>query len=297
MLPVWYWKYKKYIDNAIIYYLEEYFKNDLLNPWLERFKEIIFYWTKWGKRIRAILALEFFLILSNKKFSEIKYSDDIIKFIVAIELVHSYSLIHDDLPCMDNDEYRRWELTVWKKYSEYEAVLVWDLLNTFAFEILSEISDAKFWIKLIKLLSKNIWFYWMIWWQVDDMYFEKNTKQLNIDNLLKLHNKKTWALIKASVIWWMILSWINDKLSNFEKFWKKIWLSFQIMDDILDVEWNLEETWKSVWWEEKWFVYFLWLKKSKEYLNDLINESLDIIKYLNSKKLNFLVNYIWKRSK
>lgn len=297
MLPNWFNKYREFINNSINFYLEQYFEKNITNPWLTRFKEIIFYSMKWWKRIRAILALEFYLIFSWKKINDLNDNEDIIKFCIALELIHAFSLIHDDLPCMDNDEYRRWELTVWKKYSEYEAVLVWDLLNSLSFEILSELKDFEISIKLIKLLSRSIWFYWMLWWQVDDMYFEKNSEELNIDNLLLLHNKKTWALIKASITWWILLSWLKEKVIIFENFWKKIWLSFQIMDDILDIEWNLSQTGKSVWWEEKWFVYFLWIKQSKQYLSKLINESLELIKSLNSKKLNFLVNYIWKRSK
>jgi geranylgeranyl pyrophosphate synthase len=74
--------------------------------------------------LRAILALEFYLQLSGKDFSDIKQDDDIMRLCVAIEAIHAYSLIHDDLPCMDNDELRRGEATVWKKYGEYKAVLV-----------------------------------------------------------------------------------------------------------------------------------------------------------------------------
>ncbi len=93
------------------------------------------------KKIRAIFALEFYLVLSWKKISEIWNNDDIIKFCLALEFVHAYSLVHDDLPCIDNDDIRRSEPTVWKKFSENDAVLVWDLLNTLSFELLSDISS------------------------------------------------------------------------------------------------------------------------------------------------------------
>lgn len=296
MLPNWYLEYKGLIETSINQYLEKYFENNITNPWLKRFKDIIFYSVKWWKKVRSILALEFFEFFM-KKIDDIDEEDDIIKFCVAIEIIHAYSLIHDDLPSMDNDFYRRWELTVWKKYSEYEAILIWDLLNTLAFEILSEINDSSISIKLIKLLSNSTWFYWMIWWQVDDMYFEKNPWILTLEHLIKLHNKKTWALIKTSIIWWILISNNFENIEKYKDFWEKIGLAFQIKDDLLDIEGSFEETWKSVWWEEKWFIFFMWIKKSKQYLKSLINDCLNIINDLNSEKLEFLVNYIWNRKK
>ena len=298
MLPKWYWKYRDFIEKSINRELDKYFKNKKIDTtWLKRFQEIAYYSTSWWKKLRAILSLEFFLILSWKKLKEIKKSDDIIKFCVAIELMHAYSLVHDDLPCMDNDELRRWQLTVWKKYSEYEAVLAWDLLWTMCYELLSEIKDKKIWLELVKIISKSTWFFWMVWWQVEDMYFEKNSENLTLENLISLEKKKTWAFIKASIIWWILLSWRTKKLNKLKDFWEKIWLAFQIKDDLLDVEWNQEETGKSVWWEKKWFVYFEWIEKTRKKLNILLQESLEIIKDLKSEKLNFLVNYIWERKK
>jgi geranylgeranyl diphosphate synthase type II len=137
----------------------------------------------------------------------------------------------------------------------------------------------------------------MVWWQIDDMYFEQNNKKLDLDSLIKLHNKKTWALIKTSIIWWILISWYKWNIEEYEKIGKEIWLAFQIKDDLLDVEWTFEETGKSVWWEQKWFVYFMWIEKTREYLDNIIRENFDIIKKLNSEKLEFLIQYIWKRKK
>ena len=96
--------------------------------------------------MRAIFALEFYLHFSQKNLSSLSKHDDILKYCCALEFLHAYSLIHDDLPCMDNDEYRRGELTVWKKYGEANAVLIGDTLNSLAFEILSRF-DISFDIK------------------------------------------------------------------------------------------------------------------------------------------------------
>ncbi len=150
---------------------------------------------------------------------------------------------------------------------------------------------------LIKLLSSSIWFYGMLWWQVEDLYFEKHEKELNLDILKKLHAKKTWALIKASILWGVLLSEKLDDFDKFAKFSDNIWLAFQIKDDILDVEWDPNDTWKNKRWEEKWYVHFLWMEKSKKMLWELIEDSLIQISNLKDEKLNFITNYIWNRNK
>ena len=304
MLPTWYKKYKTFIEDNIEIYLDKYLKKNKNNSEaLQKFEEVIRYSIKWGKKIRAILALEFYLIFSNKKIEEIKKSDNIILFCIALELLHAYSLVHDDLPAMDNDILRRWEKTTWKKFWETNAILVWDLLNSLSFEVLTDIWD----ISLIKYFWKAVWINWMLWGQVLDLYYENNPKNLNLENLIETHNKKTWELIKISILWWIILANLDlDKDNKINKidilkyweFWEKLGLAFQIKDDILDVEWTKEETGKSVWdSEEKWFVYFLWSKETHKYLDKLILDSKNIIWELNSKKLNFLVEYIWNRKK
>lgn len=293
MLPNWYNQYQLLIEQSINNYLINHFKNEN-NEWLDLIKQATLYSVKWWKRIRSIFALEFFLIISWTSFEEINEESDIMKFCIALELLHAFSLVHDDLPAMDNDELRRWEPTVWKKYSEADAVLIWDLLNSLSFEILSEVGNND----LIKLFWEAVWIKWMLWWQVLDLYYEKNPEKLTLENLIEVHNKKTWALIEISIIWWIILTNKKIDLEIFKDFWKKIGLAFQVKDDLLDVEWTIEETWKSVGdSEEKWFVYFMWVNKTKDYLNNLILDCSKIISNLNSKKLEFIVKYIASRSK
>lgn len=297
MMPTWYNEYKKIIDESINKYLDLYFNRWEIYEWLSEFKEAVYYSVKSGKRIRSILALEFYLIFSKKKLAAIKFWDDIILYCIAIELLHSYSLVHDDLPSMDNDEYRRWELTVWKKYNEATATLVWDLLNSMSFEILSDLweeTDIKI---LLSYFGRAVWMFWMLGWQVLDLYYEKNIDKLDINKLIDIHNKKTGALIEASIVWWIILTNKFDDIEEYMDFWKKIWLAFQIKDDILDVEWTKDETWKSVGNEKKWFVHFIWIDESKKKLDLLLEQCKQDTLKLNSEKITFLINYIWSRNK
>ncbi len=305
MLPLWYNQYKDFINSNIENYLKEYFWDKIQNEGLEKFKSAILYSLKWWKKIRAILALEFYLTLNNKSLKTIikeqKESDSLLnisKYCIALEFVHAYSLVHDDLPCMDNDILRRGQTTTWKKYWEYQGVLAWDMLNSLAFEIISEITDPTLSVQLSNLLSKSVWFHGMLGGQIDDMFFENHPEKLSMWDLIKLHNKKTGSLIKASVQGGILVSWKIAQIHKLSAFWEKLWLAFQIKDDLLDVEWDIKEVGKSVWrGEEKWFVHFLGLKQTKQELKKLINECLISAKLLKSEHLRFLVWYIGNRVK
>ncbi|PID87381.1 farnesyl-diphosphate synthase [Candidatus Gracilibacteria bacterium] len=300
MLPSWYLKRKSYIEKEMNRYLDAYFSryNNKNNSYLNDFSKAVFYGIDGGKKLRSILALEFYLTLTGKRFKDIeksKNTPDIIKFCLAIEFVHAYSLIHDDLPCMDNDTLRRGKPTVWKKFGEYQAVLVGDMLNSLSFEIISEIKDPVIGLKLSNLLGKSVGFHGMIGGQVDDMFFEQNPEKVSVSELIKLHNKKTGALIKASVQGGILLS---DKLKNLHKlsaFGEKLGLAFQIKDDLLDVEGDNISTGKSVGGENKGFVYFYGIKQTRDYLDNLIDDCFTITRILKSRHLHFLVGYVKDR--
>jgi len=272
--PNWYKEYKRLIEESITKYLDSYLALPMSWP-LEEYKEIVKYAFRGWKKLRAVLALEFYLQLSGRDISSIRYDDDIIRLCIAIEAIHAYSLVHDDLPCMDNDDLRRWELTVWKKYWEHNAVLVWDLLNTLCFEYIADIKNPELSQKISKIISRSVWFYGMVGWQVEDLFYEDNIWELDIEILNWLHGKKTGKLIEASILSWVTLSWETSNMLVYWDFWKKLGLAFQVKDDLLDIEGTPEETWKSVWWEQKGFVYLLvW-----------------------SEKIDFIVDYVWNRKK
>ncbi len=305
MLPVWYDEYKTFIDKSVDIYIKS-FLNKELNINLDNFKEAVIYSTIGWKRLRSILALEFYLIFTWKKLSDIKIDDNIVKLFVAIEFLHSYSLVHDDLPCMDNDELRRWQLTTWKKFWETDATLVWDLLNSLASELIGEI-----WlVEIHNHFSKAIWISWMLWGQVLDIYYENNPLSVNLDRLIETHNKKTGALIDTSIVSAIFLAKsesiefienhdnLNEFIINYSDFGYDLWLAFQIKDDLLDVEGSYIETGKSVWsWEKKWFIHLLWLEESKHYLNKVLDRCFSYSEKLNSEKIDYLIKYIATRKK
>lgn len=297
MLPEWYNRYKDFIELSIENKIQKYFSQKWDSKVHTEFIDILRYALAWWKKIRAILALETYLSFSRKKLENISQEDDICNFLVALECIHAYSLIHDDLPAMDNDELRRWIPTVWKKFWEYNGILAWDLLNTFTFELLSDIKNPILSQKLVKLIATSVWHYGMIGWQVEDLYFESHSYELALDILKNIHNKKTWALIKASILWWAILSEKEVNIDILTSFWLWVWLAFQIQDDLLDVLGTVEETGKSIWWEKKGFVHFLWVEKTKKYLNILIKDLQEKAQIFSSEKIDFLVEYVGKRKK
>lgn len=182
-----------------------------------------------GKRLRPILTLATTEMLN----SQIELA---LIPACALEMIHTYSLIHDDLPCMDNDDYRRGKLTVHRKYSEGHAVLTGDYLLTYAFEVLASHtslpSEKK--IKLITTLAKKSGAEGMIGGQVMDIAYEG--KKIPIETLRLLHRHKTGALITAAIEFGGIIANATDlEMMHLRSFGENIGLAFQIVDDILDV--------------------------------------------------------------
>ncbi|MCP4523115.1 MAG: polyprenyl synthetase family protein [Candidatus Gracilibacteria bacterium] len=287
----------------VIYYLDKHLPEKTTNPGLEKFKEAIYYSTKGGKKIRALLSLEFYLSLSGKKIEEIDKDSDIIKLLVAIEFLHTFSLVHDDLPSLDNDEYRRGVRTCWKEYGEDTAILVGDFLNNLAFEVVSEMDSADHVVDVIKLLSSHMGFDGMIGGQASDMYFEGDINRIGYNDLIALHNQKTGKFITAAVLGGVILSDKSYKVDEFIDFGKKLGLAFQIKDDLLDVEGTFEETGKSVGvrdggkQEQKGFVYFMGVEKSRMELESLMIDCKNLATRLKSENLLYLVDFIGNRNR
>ena len=185
--------------------------------------------TAGGKRIRPILILETYKLFKDD-------FEKITPYAVAMEMVHTFSLIHDDLPGIDNDDYRRGKLTNHKKYNEATAILAGDnLLNNAYMIILNDIINSKDDYQERKIMALNELSYGidrMIAGEYVDTEFEG--KEISKDYLEYMHKNKTGALIKASVKIGAILAGANqDDIENLSKYAEKIGLAFQIKDDIL----------------------------------------------------------------
>lgn len=181
-----------------------------------------------GKRLRPVFCLEFASSLGVDK-------KEALPFACALEYIHTYSLIHDDLPCMDNDDYRRGKPSCHKKFSEDTALLAGDALLTHAFQIITEsdLSDFKK-INAVSLLAQNSGASGMIGGQVIDLKYEKENPDLN--QILSVHKLKTGALISASCLMGCIAGGATEKqMAAASKFAYTLGIAFQIKDDILDV--------------------------------------------------------------
>ena len=182
-----------------------------------------------GKYLRPILALATAEALGTD-------TERLLQPACALELIHSYSMVHDDLPCMDDDDYRRGRPTVHKKFGEGQAVLIGDFLLTYAFELIANAPLLKPTIKLslIATLAHRSGGEGMIGGQMLDLAAEGKT--ISQEELALLHKKKTAALITAAVEFGAILSEADVHTMNaLSSFGEKIGLAFQIIDDILDL--------------------------------------------------------------
>ena len=198
-----------------------------------------------GKRLRPIILIESYKLFSGK--SEITYEVEC--FAAAIEFIHSYSLVHDDLPAMDNDEFRRGRLTTWKMYGDGMGVLAGDALLNYAFETAfgaaAGIDDALTLSRIVKagaMLSEKSGSYGMIGGQCADLEAEGKGSGVTIGDLLFIHEHKTACLIEAALMVGGILGGADkDQIETLRKIGSNVGIAFQIRDDILDVIGNVEE--------------------------------------------------------
>lgn len=236
-----------------------------------------------GKRIRPILMLETYKLFggSNKAIES---------FVAAIELIHTYSLVHDDLPAMDDDELRRGKLTTHAKFGEAMGVLAGDGLLNYAFEIALDTldetkgADNRAVIRSLKILAKKAGIYGMIGGQVVDVEAEKQYG-ISKNRLDFIYELKTGALIEAAMMIGAILGGATDEeVEQIEDVAKKIGLAFQIQDDVLDVIGETETIGKSVGSDEKnqkaTYVVFEGLEKAKQEVADLTDDAIAILQEL-----------------
>ena len=191
-----------------------------------------------GKRIRPILTY----LVTNILGASINLAD---KPAVAIELIHNYSLIHDDLPAMDDDDMRRGELSCHKKFNEPIAILAGDAIQAFAFEVLAKADDlsSSTRIALISELASGIGGNGMVGGQVLDLSYEK--KDVQLEEIAYMHSLKTGSLIRSSIRMGGLIAGADPSmLSLVSDFGSTLGLIFQIRDDILDATGDKAKTGK-----------------------------------------------------
>ena len=249
-----------------------------------------------GKRLRPILTC-----LACELFNG-DYKKAIIPA-VSLELIHTYSLVHDDLPAMDNDDLRRGKPTTHVKYGEANAILVGDGLLTHSFEILSNANvNDKTLRKLLYEISYAAGVSGMVMGQFIDLYYEE--RDIDFEMLKILHSKKTGAMIRGAVRVGAIDSEKeNINLENITKYGEAIGLAFQIQDDILDVISDNETLGKTVGKDEKegklTYVKQFGLEGAKEKAIETSKEAIDYLNvYDDNEAKNILIelaNYIVER--
>ena len=254
-----------------------------------RFHEALRYAVEWGgKRLRTILAA-----ISYEYFSK-KTGDEILPVLIGIELIHAYTLVHDDLPCMDNDEIRRGKPSVWKAYGETMAVLVGDALQTMGIELLTDLSD----IRIIREITHAMNDLGVVGGQVRDTLLQHDT--LTLLELLRLHDEKTGGFIAASLVIGTYAASAEEKdIATMRQFGLLLGRAFQIRDDILDVEWDAvtlgKKTGKDA-QQHKWIVTLIGLEASKKLLADLEREIYILIADMADERFHDIVEFVVYRS-
>ncbi len=247
-----------------------------------------------GKRIRPALLLEFYTLFGGSV-------EDAMPFACALEMIHTYSLIHDDLPCMDNDDMRRGKPACHIAFPENIALLAGDALLTKAFEIAAKGAvPPQNALKAISLLAEYAGVGGMIGGQVIDLQSEG--KKVDIDTVSQMYALKTGALLLLTAKMAAALAGVTDqRLALAEEYCKKIGLAFQIVDDILDIVNSTEELGKPVGSDKEeqksTLVSLIGITEAKKTVCSLSEEAKQLAEKLNSNTLIALVDYLVTRRK
>jgi len=262
---------KKIIEKKISTYYDKDYK----------LAEALFYAMDSGKRIRANLYFETLKMLDHQ-ISELD-----VDFALAIEMVHAYSLVHDDLPAMDNDDFRRGKPSMHKKFGEDIAILAGDaLLNEASFLIFDIANKNPTYIKAGRYLFNHTGYKGMIDGQVLDL---RHPKTYDKDYLLNVYDKKTSDLFKACIVSAALISQVDEKATKIlEDYAYNLGLAYQIQDDLL------ENTYK-----DELNILNVMAKTDAIYLLDIINAKAreNILQFKKNDFLLFLVDYLSVREK
>ena len=234
-----------------------------------------------GKRVRPVIMMETCEIFGGAP------SEILEPFVAAIEMIHTYSLIHDDLPAMDNDDYRRGRKTTHKVYGEAVAILAGDGLLNLAYEVAASAFDAKEYtdrvVRAIRALATKPGYSGMIGGQTIDIEAERGNVEITEDSLKTMYMLKTSALMECSMMIGAILAGSNEKtVSEIEKIAGLMGLAFQIRDDILDIEGDEKKLGKPVGSDEKQgkqtVASIIGIDEAKKKVEELTSEAIGKLK-------------------
>ena len=262
--------------------------------------------TNGGKRVRPLLVASSYHTVMKPKFDTlfpIEHWSEVRLSMLAVELLHGYSLVHDDLPCMDDDDLRRGKPTTHIKFGEATALLAGDMLQNLAFETFCEPVFAESWkignalLRTFTPAARR-----MIMGQMLDLNGEQKTSTQT--ELEAIHRDKTGALIEASVLMGGICAEANEKQRTaLSIFAQNIGLAFQVQDDILDVTANTEQLGKPAHSDEKLdkstYVKLLGVDEAKTYAQTLFDTAKNAVvdEFGNDNYLVDLADWLWARQK
>lgn len=248
-----------------------------------------------GKRIRPCLLMASYQACNGNSTNTID-EENALRVAAAFEMLHTFSLIHDDLPCMDDDDFRRGKPTAHKAFSEALAVLGGDALCIAAFEVMASTGRVDIISEVAKALGTN----GMLGGQVIDI--ESEGKQVSREIVEYIHRKKTAALIRASVsVGALLADAPTETVAKLSSFGERIGLAFQVVDDILDEESTTEQLGKDAGSDRErgkaTYPVVYGMEKSKSYAKDLIEKAWIDIEFLGKKGsvLRELARYIITR--
>lgn len=282
-------EYTTYVSNKITPFMEQYLKEkeDLACTLKEA---MIYGLTMGGKRLRPFLVFATARALGAKE-------EGLVYVASALECIHAYSLIHDDMPEMDNDLLRRGKPSVHAKFGPATALLAGDALQALAFEFLShkdlQINDNVK-VLMVQTLATKAGYEGMCGGQAIDL--DSEHKQISIQRLEMLHRKKTGALIEASVLMGAYFANANENTINaLKEFAKYIGLAYQVSDDILDIEGNSEKLGKKVGsdldLDKSTYPKLMGLEESKVYEKELYHKAILALENIASADFSLLKDF------